>query len=482
MIVLLYTIGRMWGNSVIIAHTPNVKDGLSMLLNPYVLQDILNAAYRLLWTPGLRLHHAGALDVLGAAGATIDAQTGVAHIPVALTRLALSTAPASFALYDAYGRPTVQYGSGGLYAAPGSSAVAVLDSCTASARPSLTRDLVRATRLTDALPALDAASTCMVCTEVPPAVADLYRLRVVLRHTRKPVVTGAFEAETWAPMYQMLAAAAGGEEALAAKPRAVFDMCPRSPLTWDAAPLQNLLDCARHHVPAQIVPAPEAGVTAPVGLAGALAQHAAEVLGGIVIHQLAAPGAPVVWGGLPTVFDPRSGHPATGRIETAMLNGASVKVGAHLGLPTYTYLGVSDATRVDAQAGAESAVGLLLGALSGVDLLTGLGMLDAASTFSLEKLSFDAQWLQAARRAARGIAPGALPEALNVIRQVGHMGDFLTHPHTAAHFREALHLPAPAEDAESYRLPDDVAREIDAITLSAARPHGMDQLPDDGVV
>jgi hypothetical protein len=37
---------------------------------------------------------------------------------------------------------------------------------------------------------------------------------------------------------------------------------------------------------------------------GSVVQHAAECLSGIVIHQLAQPAAPVVWGGAPSIFYP----------------------------------------------------------------------------------------------------------------------------------------------------------------------------------
>ncbi len=128
-------------------------------------------------------------------------------------------------------------------------------------------------------------------------IGDLYRLFLVLWYSGKPVVTGAFSATTTQRMIDLLAADAGGLEALQLRPRAIFDVCPSPPLHWSDFAGENLVQLARADVPAEIISVPLAGATAPVTLACAVVQHAAECLTEIVIHQLAQHGARVVWGG-----------------------------------------------------------------------------------------------------------------------------------------------------------------------------------------
>jgi len=118
------------------------------------------------------------------------------------------------------------------------------------------------------LPQIDAVSTALVCSDVPKGMADLYRLYLVLRYSRKPMVTGAFAIETWPIMKDLLVAVAGSEEALAAKPIAVFDVCPSPPLLWSDITCQNLIDCARYGVPAELVSMPLTGATGPATLVG----------------------------------------------------------------------------------------------------------------------------------------------------------------------------------------------------------------------
>ena len=60
-------------------------------------------------------------------------------------------------------------------------------------------------------------------------------------------------------------------------------------------------------------------------------------------------------------------------------------------LPTHAYLGASDAKLVDAQAGLESGMTALIGALAGINMISGAGMLDFLACQSPEKLVVDAE-------------------------------------------------------------------------------------------
>ena len=203
------------------------------------------------------------------------------------------------------------------------------------------------------LPQVDAQSTAFITSDVPEAIGDLYRLYLALIYMRKPIITGAFEKETWWTMKDMLVAVLGSEQKLAEKPVAVFDACPSPPLKWSDITCQNLIDCAKYNIPAELISMPMTGANSPVTLAGAVVQLTAENLSGVTINQLSNPGAPVVWGGSPATFDMRKGTTPMGAIGTWMINCAYVQVGKELGMPTHSYLGMSDSKIVDAQCGLE---------------------------------------------------------------------------------------------------------------------------------
>jgi trimethylamine--corrinoid protein Co-methyltransferase len=478
-------------------------------LSRETIEHVVAEAYDLLSDPGVHMHSERALRLLAEHGAEVDLDAQVARIPADLARGAVETAPSSFYLYDAAGSAAVHYGGDDVQFDPGSAAIKILDQDKTASRPPVTADFLRFIKLADGLDALDAVATSLVCADVPQEIADLYRLYLVLLHTDKPAVTGAFAVETWHAMKDMLVAVAGGSEALAEKPRAVFDVCPSPPLLWSEITCENLIDCAHYGIPAQLVSMPLTGATGPATLLGAIVQHTAENLSGVTIHQLVKTGSPIVWGGSPAAFDMRTGTTPMGAIETMMIDCAYAEVGKHLGLPTHAYLGMSDSKVIDAQCGLESSSGALLGALAGINMISGPGMLDFESCFSLEKLVIDAEIVGMAKRLVAGITERETPLGLDVIRRVGHAGNFLTTRHTRRWFREELFIPSAVIDRDFRRdweakgsldaaaraqrrveelisayepkpLPDDVARELEEITLRAARAAGMDNLPGRG--
>ncbi len=419
------------------------------LLEPAGIERILDEALAVLRDPGVRVADPEARALLQGVGAEV--RDGVVRIPERVVQAALATVPHSFSLHARDGSPAVRYGAGEVAFDPGSCGVAVLDPATGEHRPSTAADLARLVAVAERLPVYAAQSTAVVCSDVPAELGDRYRLLIVLLGSDKPVVTGAFTADGLGPMLELLALDAGGTDALRARPRAVFDVCPSPPLDWTLFASRCIVGLARAGVPAQMVSMPLAGGAGPVALAGSIVQHAAECLAGIVIHQAAAPGAPIVWGGAPAILDMRIGATPMGAIETAMLDAGNAAVGRSLGLPTHGYLGATDAKVVDAQAGIESATTALVGALAGIDLVSGAGMLDSLRCQSAEKLVIDAEAIASALRLVRGIA---LPDGslgLDTIREAGYAGRFLELPETRRRFREEQHLPSAVVDRGSLR-------------------------------
>jgi trimethylamine--corrinoid protein Co-methyltransferase len=473
------------------------------LLTPELRDRILAEAFALLESPGIQVHSAAARTLLKEAGARLS--DDVAHIPEAIVRQALATAPREFWLYDADGQPRIHYGGDDVHFDPGSTAVHVLDPETGEHRSAVTADLVQLVKVAEALPQFDAQSTALVCSDVPSEIADLYRLYLVLLYSRKPIVTGAFAVETLSLMHEMLSAVAG--DSASGQPRAIFDVCPSPPLTWSELGAENLMALARAGLPAEIVSMPLAGATAPATLAGAVVQHAAECLSGIVIHQLARPGAPIVWGGAPAIFDMRHGTTPFGAMETAMIDAAYAQVGKHLGLPTHAYLCASDSKTLDAQAGMESGMTALVGALAGINMISGAGMLDYLACQSVEKLALDAEAIAMAHRLLAGIEPRGESLATELFAALGHSGEFLGARHTRQWFKAEQYLPSALIDRASVRawaeggrrdaaarardrvaellgqyqrpnLAPEAEAELIRLTTQAARRAGLEQLPE----
>ncbi len=442
------------------------------LLDELLIGRILDEAFQLLENPGVRVAPY-AFELLASAG--IRVQDGVAHIPADVARAALASTPREFYLYDRRGRAAVHYGGDDVHYAPGSSCLNILAPDSNVARAAATADLVRLVQVAEMLPQFAAQSTALVCRDVPQETADWYRLLLVLWYSEKPVVTGAFSGPSLQTMLDLLAAESGGATTLRQKPRAIFDVCPSPPLNWSDFASHNIIDLARAGVPAEIVSMPLAGATAPVTLAGAVVQHAAECISGITIHQLANPGAPVVWGGAPAIFDMRTGTTPMGAIETAMLDMACSQVGKYLGLPTHAYLTATDSKLVDAQAGVESGVSAVLGALAGINMISGAGMMDFLACHSIEKLVIDAEAIASAQRLLAGIQGGYTSLATAMFAQTGLQGDFLRLKETRALFRNEQCIPSAVIDrgaltAEPTTIVSRAQNRVNELLSSYARP------------
>lgn len=477
------------------------------LLPPDLIARVFDEAFQLMRKPGIKVQSAEARQLLASAGADVDEAAQVVRIPEKAVRAALETVPNEFFLYDRRGQPKVQYGGDAVHFDPGSSGVHILDPETGEHKPSETRDLARLVKVTEMLPQYDAQSTAVVCNEIPKEIGDLWRLYVALMLSEKPIVTGSFSLKTLDAMIDMLAIYAGGRSALADKPQAVFDVCPSPPLIWSSFGAGNLIALARAGVPAEIVSMPLAGAGSPVTLLGSIVQHAAECLSGIAIHQLAKPGAPIVWGGAPAIFDMRKGGTPMGAIETAMIDAGYAQVGKSLGLPTHAYLCASESKVIDAQAGLESGMTALVGALAGINMISGAGMLDFLACQSPEKLTIDAEAIGMTKRLLEGITPRTETLATAMFEGINFKADFLKQKITRELFPIEQYLPSSIIDRDSirgwqnsgsldtfaraksrandlvskYQRPESaLAREkelVDMVT-SLARTAGMDSLPD----
>jgi trimethylamine---corrinoid protein Co-methyltransferase len=480
------------------AHRPFLR-----VLDPEDPERLVEEAIAVLETVGIRVDSPPGRALLLEARA--EPAGDRIRIPESLVRDALTTAPHQIRLFDRQGALAAELGGDAVHFDPGSAAIHILDSATGKRRAAATEDVVSLVRLVDGLPNYAVQSTALLAGDVPSEVADRYRLYLALRHGAKPVVTGTFRAEGFAPMRAMLEAARGGSSALAERPLAVFDCCPSPPLAWSDLTCRALLDCARAGIPANLISMPLAGATAPVTLRESVVQHAAENLSGVVLHQLAGPGAPICWGGAPAAFDMRHGTTPMGSMETMLLNLANAQVGKHLGLPVHGYLALSDAKTPDYQAGMETGMGAVLAALAGINLVSGPGILDYILTQSPEKLVLDHEACGMALRLVRGLARHD-GETVPLFEDLVRTGEFLSHPHTRAHWKRELTVPSAVIDRHTWadweangsrsaaeRAREEVARrlsreagspapgalaaELDGIMGSEAARFGMDRLP-----
>jgi trimethylamine:corrinoid methyltransferase-like protein len=476
------------------------------LLDDGLVERILAEARGLLGSLGVEIHNDSVLALLAEHGVRLDRTTRRAFLHDAVIDAALGSAPRAVALFDVLGRQTHDLTGTNVYFTPGSAAIHVLDDATGEIRSPATADYVRYVKVLSALDHIAAGSTAFIPADVPERISDSYRLFLSLLYGEKPVVTGAFTIEAFEVMRDLQLAVRGSAEALRAQPLTIFSCCPTAPLKWSDVTSQNVVDCARAGIPVEFISMPLSGFVAPVTLVGSVIQHAAETLSGVVISQLARPGTPILWGGSPAVFDIRYETTPMGAVETMMLNCANNEIGKRLGLPTQGYTALSDAKQLDAQAGLETSMGATLAALSGINSVSGPGMLDFENCQSLEKLVVDNEVCGMTARLVGGIEPRDDFPAAPLFTELLREKHLLIAKHTRRHLRKEITFPGPAIDRANrarwleegaltlrQRAAREVARLIDEWRPSAlpdgakralivrmeaeARRSGMDRLP-----
>jgi len=478
-------------------------------LSDQLIEQILDEGRGILASLGVEIHNGRVVELLSDHGARVDRATNRVFFPARLIDTALASAPKAFSLFDVNGNEAVKLSGMTVNFTPGSAAINVLDLTTRRIRKPTSVDYVEYAKLIGNLPNIASQSTAFIPADVHERISDSYRLYLSLLFCEKPVVTGMFTIDAFTIMKDLQLAVRGTKEHLSTKPLTVFSCCPTSPLKWSDVTSQNLLDCAAYGIPVEYISMPLSGFMAPTTLVGSLIQHTAETLSGLVISQCANPGTPVLYGGSPSYFDVRYETTPMGAIATMMIDCAYNEIGKSLGLPTQAYIGLSDAKDLDAQAGLESSMGATLAALAGINNISGPGMLDFESCFSLEKLVVDNEICGMALRAVRGIEPKEDFPSEPLFRELLQEKHLLIADHTRKYFKEEDYFPGPVisranrmrweeegglslkERARaevkralaSYRptsLSQETQKELSNLMRTEARRFGMEHLPDVG--
>jgi trimethylamine--corrinoid protein Co-methyltransferase len=475
-------------------------------LQQELIDRIIAEAREVLGKLGVEIHNKAVLSLLADHGADVDASTCNARLTGAIIDKALNTVPRTFKLYDVLGNETHDFQGNNVYFTPGSTALNILDTRTGDMRRPTTADYIRYVKLMGGLGHIASQSTAMIPADVHEKISDSYRLYLSLLYGEKPVVTGAFTIESFEIMKDLQLAVRGSEPALRAKPLTIFSCCPTAPIKWSDVTSQNLVDCARWSIPVELISMPLSGFMAPVTLVGSLVQQTAENLSGVVISQLVNPGAPILYGGSPAIFDVRFETTPMGAVETMMLDCANSEIGKRLGMPTQGYIALSDAKQLDAQAGLETGVGATLAALSGINSISGPGMLDFESCLSLEKLVLDDEICGMTYRLLRGIEPREDFPSIPILEELRREKHLLIADHTRRYLREEIGFPGMVIDranrerwaadghltlreraglevsrlVERYkpsRLPAEARSELTRLMAAEARRYGMETLP-----
>jgi len=403
-------------------------------------EKIAAAVFRLLEETGMILLHDDALSLLKNAGAAVNGDR-VVRLPHAMVEKALATVPANVTIYDREGRRAMDLGGRRAYFGTGSDLMWAFDAAAGQRRRTCLEDIATAARVCDGLANIDFIMSFAHPHELPANRVYLESFRAMVQNSTKPIVNTADNRHDLAAMWEIAKILRGGERQLREKPYWIQYDEPISPLKHPFGSVDKLIFCAQTGSPVIYSPAPIAGSTAPMTIAGHVVQGLAECFFGLVIHQLTAPGGPFLMGVGPAVMDMATSQCSYNAPEYLMAYMATVEMSCHFDIPNWGYAGTSDSQLPDMQAAFEGGLETFMAAMAGSNLNHDVGYLDFGLTGSLEMIVIMDEIIGQVRRMACGIPVDDDSLAVPVIGEGTRQGQFLTHAHTLKHLRKVQWRP-----------------------------------------
>jgi len=261
---------------------------LTALSNDEV-EAIHAATLRILSEVGIVLTHAEGREILTGAGATVRGDR--VRLPPNLVEREVGRCPRQVTLRGRAGK-SITLGDGALYWHNLGGARDVYEPRTGGRRPATVQDVRDSTRLLDALDGVTSITPFFTPQDVPGAVMSLAMYRHALPFTTKPLQGPGVLTEVEVRYTVRMAAVVGSPSEMLA-----LGISPISPLIFSDAVVGAMIETARQNLVLAPLPCPTAGATAPMSMAGAIAQQNAEVLASVGLAQLSRPGLPVVYCG-----------------------------------------------------------------------------------------------------------------------------------------------------------------------------------------
>lgn len=401
------------------------------------MERIHQASLKILKETGMCFPVEEALELFRQAGAEI-LDNDVVRIPEGLVADALSSVPRrrDVTLYARNPEQDVTFTEHSPGLTCMTMATNVIDPFSGEKRPATNDDLADLTRIADGLEHVRVAGGLITPQEVPGAVNDWYTWATCLKNTTKHITGGVLGYRGVLDAIEMGALACGSREEFLKRPCISGWVLTLPPLSMDKESTEAMIEMNRHHIPIMLSSGPILGTTGPVTIAGMLAQAHAEILACITLSQLVSAGAPVTYTSFARGMNMKTANISMGGPEFAVLKAAMAQLGRRLDLPVRMPSMLRDSKVLDAQAGFETGMVATLASFD-ADIMDAM-QLDTDLVVDYPDLIFCNECMAAIRHALKPITVDDDALALDIIREVGPGGTFITHQHTFQHFKTEL--------------------------------------------
>ena len=392
------------------------------------IESIHQATLRILDEIGIILKHKETQELLASAGAHVDGER--VKFPPELVEKCIASAGKSVSICGRNGSVKT-LGDGYLYFHNLGGARDIYNSADGTKRYASIEDVQNATRLLDALENCNTITPFFTPRDVPGELMSLMMYRHALPHTTKPVQGPGVQYPGEVKYALRMAEVIGpASEVL------TLAVSPVSPLNIPAYEAEAMVEIAKAGVGFGPLPCPTAGATAPLSMAGALAQQNAEVLAPLVLAQVVRPGLPIIYCGRLAMMEPRTGISVWGGLELGLVSAATVQLGHYYRLPVNVYGFSTNSHTLDLQNGFERSSNAIIPALAGADELSGIGEMEAGVSGSFAQMVADNEFAASVRRVRSRFEVSEDALAVEVIAKVmDGSHNFLGQKHTMKYLK-----------------------------------------------
>jgi trimethylamine--corrinoid protein Co-methyltransferase len=139
-----------------------------------------------------------------------------------------------------------------------------------------------------------------------------------------------------------------------------------------------------------------------------------------------------------------------GAVESMMMSCGVNEIGKSLNLPTQAYISLSDAKHLDAQAGLETAMGATMATLSGINNISGPGMMEFENCFCIEKLILDNEIAGMCLKLSNGITPKEDFPSIGRMQELREEDHLIISDHTVKYLQEEHFFPGPVINRQPH--------------------------------
>jgi trimethylamine--corrinoid protein Co-methyltransferase len=414
------------------------------IISDEAVSQIHEAAMRILNEPGIRIEDPKVRERLCSLGCTLSGdRVKISHTCVenAMSHVGCQTTLTGSGGSDVHLHPdyTVTHTTGGM--------PFIIDRQSGRKRYARSEDLISLTHLINKFEQIDINCSMIYLEDVPPAINQLKQCELLLRYSVKPIFVGVSSQKELEYIIELFRAATAEPLPSNDINLGVIGISPESPLFFPRGNTEIIDMAVNAGFTIAMLPAPIAGFTSPLTIAGSLAQQHANMLAFACIAALARPQRRLIYGARLTFANLRTGNSIWGLPEVGIAGAAAVRLASNSGFLPDVYGLSCTACMFDNQAGYEKALNGILPLLAGTNLISGFGGLASLTTASHEQLAIDNEMFRMMKRIVRNFQVNSDTIAEEVIAAAAAGKDYVTSPHTIRHLRGGeLFLPDLAFD------------------------------------